>query len=126
MTSKSTSFSLRKGILALSLSAALVPAALWAAAPARPAADTDYTGVVGDTMCGVKHSMGDNPTDCTRMCASGTDGYALIVGTKAYALVGVTKAEAAVLYKEAGKRVVVKGTLAGNKLTVHSVAPAKA
>ncbi|HWG37841.1 MAG TPA: hypothetical protein VN690_09005 [Terriglobales bacterium] len=115
--------SLSAAALALALSP-LALRAIAAPAPAKPAVDTTYTGIVGDDMCGVKHTMGGSDTDCTHMCVSGGSNYALIVGQKAYTLATTDKTALATLNRLAGKRAVVKGTLAGTTLTVHSVAPA--
>jgi|GEM_PF-303458 len=116
-------------LYSVALAVALSPLALRAVAPlapapAKPAVDTTYTGVVGDDMCGVKHTMGGSDTDCTRMCVSGGSNYALIVGQKAYTLSTKDKTALATLNRLAGKRAVVKGTLAATTLTVHSVAAA--
>ncbi|MGH9393063.1 MAG: hypothetical protein ACRD1E_02755 [Terriglobales bacterium] len=118
---------LRSSLPALALALALGPVALRAlAAPPPRAVDTTYTGVVGDDMCGLKHTMGGSDADCTRMCVSGGANYDLIVGEKAYTLATKDKAALATLNRLAGKRAVVKGTLAGTTLTVHSVAAAPA
>ncbi|MGH9481833.1 MAG: hypothetical protein ACRD1L_07040 [Terriglobales bacterium] len=83
---------------------------------------SSYTGVVGDDMCGVKHTMGGSDTDCTHMCVKGGSNYALIVGDKAYTLATTDKKALATLFKLAGKRAVVHGTLNGTTLAVSSVA----
>ncbi|HXR96935.1 MAG TPA: hypothetical protein VN709_03745 [Terriglobales bacterium] len=110
---------LRNGVLAVAL--ATVPAGMWA----MQAAQTAYTGVVSDDMCGVKHTMdaGHSDADCVRMCTQDNGAYALVVGQKAYTL-DANAAQRATLNKLAAKRVIVKGTLKGDTLKVASVTPA--
>lgn len=105
----------------MALAAGLIPVGLRAMQ-----VNTTYTGVVSDDMCGAKHTMmpGGSDADCTRMCVKGGSAYALVVGQKAYTLATSDKQQVATLDKYAGKRVVVKGTLSGETLKVHSVAPA--
>jgi hypothetical protein len=112
---------LRNGVLALALTS--VPAGVWA----MQAAQTAYTGVVSDDMCGVKHTMDAGHTDaeCVKMCTQDNGAYALVVGQKAYTLDANT-AQRAELAKLAAKRAIVKGTLKGTTLKVASVAPAPA
>ena len=117
-------FRTRTALFALALAAGLIPAALRAAAPAAPA-NHSYTGVVGDDMCGAKHSMGGSPAACTRMCVKGGANYDLIIGQKFYTLATKDKQLLATLNKLAGKRAVVNGTLAGATLTVSTVTAAK-
>lgn len=117
----------RNGILVLAVAAGLTPFAGRAQAQQttmvmHATATKTYTGVVGDDMCGVKHSMGGSDADCTRMCVKGGSNYALIVGEKAYTLDTSDKKALATLGKLAGKKVVVTGTLKGDTLTVRSVA----
>ena len=110
----------RRALLILALTAGLLPAAL-----ISQQAVTTYTGRVSDAMCGTKHQMGiSNPADCTRTCVKGGSSYALVIGSKAYTLATTQSDQRATLDKYAGQMVVVKGTLSGNTLNVHSVAPA--
>jgi len=117
-------FRTRTALFALALAACLIPAGLRAAAPAAPARRS-YTGVIGDDMCGVKHSMGGSDADCTRTCVDGGANYDLIIGQKAYTLATKDKQALAMLRKLAGKRATVRGTLTGTTLAVRSVAVAK-
>ncbi|MGH9465762.1 MAG: hypothetical protein ACRD1Y_00240 [Terriglobales bacterium] len=90
-------------------------------------ADTVYSGVVTDAMCGAQHTMGGgSPADCVHMCVSGGSDYALVVGQKVYTLATKSKRELAILFKYAGKRVSVRGALKGDTLSVHSISPARA
>lgn len=111
-------------VLALGLTLGLSPVALRALTPPKPV-DTVYTGIVSDDMCGTSHTMGGSPTECTRMCVKGGSAYALVVGDKAYTLVTTNPQQLVTLDKYAGARVMVRGTLSGSKLTVHSVTGAK-
>lgn len=110
----------RNAILILAMAAALIPVALFAQQAA-----TAYTGVVSDEMCGAKHTMdpGHSDADCTRLCAKDGAPYALVVGEKSYTLSTTDKKQLATLYKYAGRRVVVKGTLDGETLAVSAVVP---
>src|SRR5690348_730498 len=112
---------LRKSILTLTLAAGFIPVGLHALQ-----ADTTYTGKVTDEMCGAKHDMGgSSDAACVRMCVAGGSAYALVVGTRVYTLNTTDKAALATLNKSAGERVVVKGTLTGTTIKVHTVAAEK-
>jgi hypothetical protein len=68
------------------------------------------TGVITDTMCGAKHTMGVTPDDkCIRECVKmdpTTTKYALLVGKDIYVLSDQQTPE-----KFAAKKVTVTGTL---------------
>ncbi|MGH9477357.1 MAG: hypothetical protein ACRD1C_13680 [Terriglobales bacterium] len=116
----------RNGILAAALTLGLIPVGLSATVPPRQQADTVYSGVVTDAMCGAKHDMGGgSPAECVHMCVGGGSDYALVVGQKVYTLATKDKRVLATLYKNAAKRIEVRGTLHGDTLTVHSVSPAR-
>lgn len=82
------------------------------AAAAVTAADKPktYTGVITDTMCGAKHTMGITPDDkCVRDCVKMDPKkwkYALLVGTEMYVLSDQQTPE-----KFAAQKVRVTGTL---------------
>lgn len=83
------------------------------------AATTTLSGVVSDSMCGAKHMMKNKtPAECTRECVKSGSDYALVVGNKVYML----KGDQAAFDKFAGKRVKVKGSVAGSVVTVQSLA----
>ena len=87
---------------------------------------TTVTGVVGDAMCGVKHSMGGNDADCTKECVKGgASDYALIVGDKALTLKTSNENTKAELNKLAGKKATVTGERDGDTITVASVEASK-
>jgi len=86
------------------------------------ATDTTLTGIVSDALCGAKHSMTSmSAADCTRMCIKGGQGFALVVGDKVYNLRG----DSAELDKYAAQKVILKGKLRDDTVSVDSVAPAK-
>lgn len=117
----------RNGLFATALSLGMLPVGLSALTPPRQEqATTVYSGVVTDSMCGAKHTMGgSSPAACVHMCVSGGSDYALVVGQKVYTLATHNNAQLKELYKYAAKRVEVRGTLKGDTLTVQSVRPAK-
>lgn len=81
-----------------------------------------FTGEIGDSMCGLKHTMGDNAKDCTEECVKGGAKYILsdTVHGKVYQL---SDQEAAKKYP--GEKVTVTGTLKGENIEVTSITPAK-
>ena len=85
-------------------------------------AEKTLTGVVGDAMCGLKHTMkGESDAECTRECIKEGSKYALIVGKSVYTLQG----HEADLDKYAGQKVTVKGAVNGDTVAVKSVVSAK-
>ncbi len=98
----------------------VVLAAVLAFAADKPQA---FTGKVSDAMCGAKHMMaGASDADCTRACVKQGSKYALVVGDNVYTLEG---GDADMLYKLAGQKATVTGTLKEKTITVASVAAAK-
>jgi hypothetical protein len=85
----------------------MVLAAGLLAAAGKPQA---YTGVITDTMCGAKHSMGITPeAKCVRECVKMDPAkwkYALLVGKDLYVLSDQQTPE-----KFAAQKVTVTGTL---------------
>jgi hypothetical protein len=80
------------------------------------------TGVVSDAMCGAKHMMKDKPdAECLRYCVKQGTKYALAAGKNVYTL----ERHESELDKYAAQKVMVKGTLKGETLTVESLIPAK-
>ena len=84
----------------------------------------NFTGEVGDAMCGRQHMEG-TPAECTRACVSKGSKYALVVGEKIYILDATDKTALAMLDHQAGKNATVTGTLNGDTIEVSSVAAAK-
>jgi hypothetical protein len=67
-------------------------------------------GVVGDTMCGLKHQMGNiSDKECTTKCVGMGSSYALIVGDTVYELNG----KSGDLEKLAGAKAKVTGSVDG-------------
>lgn len=96
------------------------------AAAAAPAAGRVqvFTGVITDTMCGAKHTMGISPDDkCVRECVKMDPKkwkYALLVGDAVYVLSDQQTPE-----RFAARKVRVTGTLDGKTkiLTVEKIEP---
>ncbi len=79
-------------------------------------------GVVGDTMCGLKHQMGNiSDKECTQKCVGMGSQYALIVGDTVYELNG----KSGDLEKLAGAKAKVTGSVDGKKIKVTSVEAVK-
>jgi hypothetical protein len=81
-----------------------------------------FTGEIGDSMCGLKHTMGDNAKDCTEECVKGGAKYILAdtVHGKVYQLSDQDAAK-----KYPGQKVKVTGTLNGETIEVASITAAK-
>src|SRR6266436_3134203 len=81
-----------------------------------------FAGLVTDSMCGATHMAKDKtPAECTRICVKDSMKYALSADKKLYTLEG----HEAEFSKLAGQKVIVKGTLKNDTVTVESVAAAK-
>ncbi len=107
---------LRRGIAVMGLMAILVTLGMAAGK------QQSLTGVIGDSMCGIKHMSGMSAAECTRACVRPGSSYALVVGDKVYKLQG---GDQAAIDKLAGEKATVKGTLEGDVIEVASVVPAK-
>jgi len=80
------------------------------------------TGEVSDAMCGAKHEMPGNAAECTRGCVKHGSKYALVVGDKVYTLETSDKTALGKLNDRAGAKAKVTGEVAGDTITVKSVA----
>ena len=101
------------------LSLALISAALTSITMASPQA---VTGMVSDDMCKQKHMMpGHTDADCTHACVKSGSKYALVAADQVF----IRKGDAKQIEKYAGKKVSVTGEVAGNSLTVASIADPK-
>jgi hypothetical protein len=88
---------------------------------ARGAETKTLEGTIGDTMCGVKHQMGNIPDkECTQKCVGMGSKYALIVGDTVYELDG----KSSDIEKLAGAKAKVTGSVDGKKIKVTAVAKA--
>jgi len=89
---------------------------------AKSAQQQSLTGLLTDSMCGATHMAKDKtPAECARMCVKDGMKYALTVDKKLYTLEG----HEAELSRLAGQKVVVKGNINGDTVSVQSVAPSK-
>jgi len=94
-----------------------------AAVPALAANKSQtLTGEVSDAMCGAKHEMKGSAAECTRACIKHGSKYALVVGDKVYTLETSDKAALDKLNGLAGTKAKVTGEVAGDTITVKSVA----
>jgi len=87
--------------------------------------DQTFTGKVSDAMCGAKHMMAGDGTQCTRACVGKGSKYALVVGEKVYTLDAKDKASLDKLDELADKSARVQGTANGDTIEVSSVSAAK-
>ena len=80
------------------------------------------TGTVTDAMCGAHHMMKDkSAAECTRECVKEGSDFALAIGDKVYTL----KGDKAQFDKFAGQKVIVKGKVSGNTISVDSIMATK-
>ncbi len=92
------------------------------AAGSASAKGKTFTGMVGDSLCGVEHSMPVSALECIRQCIGKGSNYSLIVGDKVYTLETDDKQILDTLGKQAAKKVRVTGTEQGNNvINVSSV-----
>jgi len=82
------------------------------------------TGVVSDSMCGAKHMMEGSAADCAHACVGKGSKYALVVGDKVYTLETSDQKALDQLYKLAGEKAKVTGTVNGDTITVGSISGA--
>jgi hypothetical protein len=88
------------------------------------AADQTWTGMIGDSKCGASHKAmqehNANLTDraCTEACVKSGADYILSSGGKVYKL---ENQKDAALAENAGKTVMVTGTLKGNTITASRI-----
>lgn len=85
------------------------------------AANRNFTGIVGDAMCGMQHIMPGGAVPCTKGCVSKGSKYALLIGDSVYRLETTDKTVLATLDQRAGKKVTVTGIEKDNTITVSSV-----
>ena len=86
-------------------------------------ADKEWTGVISDSHCGLKHSTAsDEAAACVKGCVTGGAKYVLVSGGKLYQLEPQDKIDA----KLAGRDAKITGTLSGDTITVTSAAAAPA
>lgn len=105
----------------------IVVAAALAASSASGAKLQTYTGIVGDAVCGAKHTMDGDDISCLRTCIQRGSKYDLVVGDKVYVLKFKDQSVADALDKVASRqlRAQVKGEENGGVIEVQTVAAAK-
>src|SRR5215469_167092 len=105
----------------------LVLASVLAASYAFAAKLQTFTGIVGDAVCGAKHTMDGDDISCLRTCIQRGSKYDLVVGEKVYFLSFKDQSIADNLDKLASQqaRAQVKGEESGGVIDVQSVAAAK-
>jgi len=82
-----------------------------------------FVGSIGDSMCGLKHTMGGSDKDCTLDCVKKEGSKYVLVDAaagKVYDLSDQKRPEAF-----AGQKVKVTGTLKGNSISVVAIEAAK-
>ena len=105
----------------ISLTAALAVSSAFASKPET------FTGIVGDAVCGAKHTMDGDEISCLRTCIHRGSKYDLIVGEKVYVLNLKDQSSADTLDQLATQqaRAIVKGEANGEMIEVDSVSAAK-
>jgi len=87
-------------------------------------ADKEWTGVISDSKCGLKHSAAsDEAAACVKSCVTGGAKYVLVSGGRLYQLEPQAKIDS----KLAGRDAKVTGSLYGDTIRLTSVvaSPAK-
>ena len=108
-------------------SAGIVLIAVLAASYAFAAKLQTFTGIVGDAVCGAKHTMDGDDISCLRTCIQRGSKYDLVVGDKVYVLNFKDQSVADNLDKLASQqaRAQIKGEESAGVIEVQSVAAAK-
>lgn len=86
-----------------------------------------FVGIVGDAVCGAKHTMDGDDISCLRTCIQRGSKYDLVVGDKIYVLNLKDQSAADTLDKLASQnaRAEVKGAENGGVIDVESVVMAR-
>ena len=119
---------MRQGSLKYSMYAATILLAGFVAASSAVAAKPQtFVGVVGDAVCGAKHTMDGDDISCLRTCIQRGSKYDLVVGDKVYVLNLKDQAAADALAKLASQqaRAQVQGAENGGSIDVESVSAAR-
>lgn len=105
----------------ISLTAMLAISSAFAAKPQV------FVGIVGDAVCGAKHTMDGDDISCLRTCIQRGSKYDLVVGDKVYVLNIKDQSSLDVLDKLASQQVKaqVKGAEASGVIEVESVVAAR-
>ena len=83
------------------------------------AAADNWTGVISDSMCGLKHANGDRA--CTEACLKKGATHVFVSGDKVYKLVDAKK----VVNGHEGHKVQLTGEMKGDTITVTALSMAK-
>ena len=118
---------MRQGSLRYSPYAAAIVLAGTMATSAPAAKPQTFVGIVGDAVCGAKHTMDGDDISCLRTCIQRGSKYDLVVGDKVYVLNLKDQVAADVLDKLASQqsRAQVKGEETAGVIEVVSVAAAR-
>ncbi len=118
---------MRQGSLRYSSYLALIVLAVVLAASALTAKPQTFVGIVGDAVCGAKHTMDGDDISCLRTCIQRGSKYDLVVGDKVYVLNLKDQVTADALDKLASQqsRAQVKGEENAGAIEVVSVAAAR-
>jgi len=119
---------MRQGSLRYSsYTAAIVLAGVIAVSSALGAKPQTFVGIVGDAVCGAKHTMDGDDISCLRTCIQRGSKYDLVVDDKVYVLNLKDQVAADALDKLASQqaRAQVKGEESGGVIEVESVAAAR-
>jgi hypothetical protein len=87
------------------------------------AATRTFVGSIGDSMCGLKHTMGGNDKDCTLDCVKKEGSKYVLVDAAAAKVYGLSDQKKPEQF--AGQKVKVTGSLKGNTITVVSIVAAQ-
>jgi hypothetical protein len=79
-----------------------------------------WRGVIGDSMCGVKHSeeKGSDHSKCVAKCVSGGSSYVFVAKDKVFKIANQDFAD---LKAHAGHVVMLSGEMKGDAITVSKV-----
>ena len=119
---------MRQGLIRCSFSRATISlAGALAVSFAFAAKPQTFVGIVGDAVCGAKHTMDGDDISCLRTCIQRGSKYDLVVGDKVYVLNLKDQAAADTLDKLASQNspAEVKGAERSGVIDVESVAAAR-
>ncbi|HET7619280.1 MAG TPA: hypothetical protein VFK20_12285 [Vicinamibacterales bacterium] len=103
----------------------LAAAVVFSATPLLAA--STWTGVISDSMCGVKHGSGEHGTkmsdkDCTTECVKGGSDYVFVSGDKIYKIENQDFGD---LKAHAGEKVTLTGEMKDDTITVSKIEASK-
>src|SRR6516225_8767475 len=119
---------MKQGLIRYSFYAATIClAGTLAVSSALAAKPQTFVGIVGDAVCGAKHTMDGDDISCLRTCIQRGSKYDLVVGEKVYVLSFKDQSIAENLDKLASQqaKAQVKGAANGESIDVESVGAAR-